>query len=279
MSVVNKVEKTYLDILRIVVLAVASILLILAIVTGIIGFSGTFGSGDGNVSPKKVVPEDVIQEMVPASENKSEMPKSANSNKKADDPFKEQYRKIAEAISLFVKTYGAGIESVDNDKVIAFVSGRTDSIKEDDAKERFITGLEETVEKGLKSEIVISRVKKDPSAKKIDPPAAEPVLLGMDENGQPVYAPVSPIAESPFKESPTEIAMQLVNLYEDNFNKKIDEASEQELKNKMAKAENSAKATMQLYIAGGAFLAFILVIFVSVLVKIERNLRVMSEKP
>jgi hypothetical protein len=65
------------------------------------------------------------------------------------------------------------------------------------------------------------------------------------------------------------------------FNQKVqnrERANEQAITDEI---ERKATAMTQLYVAGGAFGAFLFLVFISIVVKIERNLRVLtiSEKP
>jgi len=276
MSVVNKIEKTYLDILRVVVLTVASLLLIVAIVAGILGFSGTVGHSEKLVSPRKVVTDEVINKMKPPLGDAANSTIKTPEEKPADDLYKNQYQKIVDSLDLFVKNYAGVMESVDKKKAMVYVASLANQFENEETKSDYVTGMVDTVEKALKSDTVIARVKKNPKDK-ITAPPVDPVQPVFNENGELVVPPA--IVESPFKESPVAVSTEVISQYTELFNKNIAEAAAENNRNEMGKAENTAAAMMKLYISGGAFLAFILVIFISVLVKIERNLRLMAEKP
>ena len=65
----------------------------------------------------------------------------------------------------------------------------------------------------------------------------------------------------------------IVKTYKAEFDKQIEEV---EAANERAEAEHAAKkaeSMQMIYVAGAAFLAFLLIVFLSIIIRIERNLR------
>lgn len=273
MSIVNNVEKSYLDLLRVVVLVVATILLILSLIAGLSGGLGFFNFGDGVVSPEKVTVDEVIQDLAPRPQEVNKPAEKSQVDQKKVDPFQDKYEKIVERISLFVKANSK--ESINKDAAIEFISKNTNRYDDPLIRESYINGLSDTVDQAFKSDIVVSRLK---TVDKVAPSKVEAVPASAAEGEE-----VAPVPEAQDlkikKESPIDISIEVIEKYTEHFNAKIAVANEETAKNQAEKALNKAGSLIKLYVAGAAFFLFLLVVFVSILIKIERNLRVIADKP
>jgi hypothetical protein len=281
MSVVNKLEITYLEILRIVVLVIATILLVVTIVAGFGGLGGMSILDSKNISPDKVTLDEVIKELAPHQSVPGSPNDNSNSSSKAppDDPYNLRYEKIAGFIDVFVNSYSGGAESVEKEKVVSYLASLADKYDVADMKTTYVDGLTDTVDKALKSEVVIARVKKSPAEiaketnRQMEASLATSGIPGQTESPPNISAP------SPIKESPIQVSIEVVDKFTTIFNKKIAAAEALTAKVEVERLANRAASMTKLYIAGGAFMTFLMVVFVSILVKIERNLRVVAERP
>lgn len=274
MSFVNKLEKSYLDLLRVAVLVIASLLLLAAIVLCGIGAYSVLGKNDVVVKPEKVRAEDVIKDVSPASEATSDTVVTGDKAKAVNDPLKPYFEKIAVSIDGFVKAYSGGAEQADKGKVEEYLSTKAHVYNDENVRLEYISGLQATMDAALKNNVIIGRVKKSPQ-KAPAIVAAAPVF---DENGVPVEsAPV--YQEQPFKESPFKIVGEVIESYTAHFDKLISDARDEKMQREAENIEKKASGMYMLYIAFGLFGTFLLVIFMSILVKIERNLRTIADKP
>lgn len=71
----------------------------------------------------------------------------------------------------------------------------------------------------------------------------------------------------------TEVLGSIVSTFKEEFEKQLQEANAASEAKQVAYLEEKAKSMQALYLAGSAFLAFLLIVFLSIIVRIERNLR------
>ena len=105
-------------------------------------------------------------------------------------------------------------------------------------------------------------------------PATVPEPVESVEGSEPAQQS-QPQARS-FKESPIGIANATMKTYIDLFDKQLADRERAIPEKDAAEIARKAEATQQLYIAAGAFGSFLLLVFISIVVKIERNLRNLS---
>ena len=278
---INKVENTYLNLLRTIILILASVLLIGSIIAGLIGLFGISSFGSGNVSPEKVSADAVIQEMAP-EQPKPANPEPVKENVVAVDPFQKDYEKIIDTINDFGKangdTFSNKTEAV---KWVAELANNYDP----DTKAIYVKGLTETVDKAVKSPILINRVKVKPLPKSPAAPVKPVAKAPVDpETGDGTDVPVEqlisePEIVKPAQESPIDVGVEVVKRFTADFNANLEAARAENESNQANKMARQASSLMTLYIAGGIFGSFLMIVFFLILVKIERNLRVISEKP
>ena len=240
MSIVNRLEQTYLNVLRVVILTIASALLIVSLVAGTFGMLGVTSFSDSNVKPGKVSTDDVIQELLPQHKAEAAKPKNTEPEKAKEDPYSKQLGKLADMIGAFINKHGAaaGEKAPERDRLIEVFKGRVDAYSEPEIATSYVDGLVDAYEKSLNHEGVLNRVK---------------------------------------NESPIGVVNQILEKFTILFNEKLRKAEMENNKKLAEKIANSAASMMKLYVAAGAFVLFLLVVFVSILVKIERNLRVMAD--
>lgn len=267
MSALQRVEETYLSILRFVIIAVSSILLVVSVVVGLMAVSNMKDSSEKEPPVASINLDEVINKVAAGSEKPAEA-KATKAEKKSPelnaDPNHKYYQRTADAIIKFVEKTAKGYMTVAPEQVISFVKSKAERYQGDSITMRsFASGLAETMEKGLVHPAILKRVEKSSVAM----PAQSNVT---EEEGQQ-YA--QPALQAPFKENPLEIVDELLGNYSELFAKT--EMAKEEAKNRALaeEIERKANASQQLYIAGGSFVSFLFLVFISIVVKIERNLR------
>jgi hypothetical protein len=294
MSLIQKLEDSYHGILRVVVIATASVLLVGAVVFGVMSLKGMFSGSKDHATVEKVNPQDVLAKLAP-SEKTSEQadgPKEKPADeKKAHGPG---YDKIFAASSAFVTKYSKGTQSINKEALFKFLDTKTDGYDTDDLKSSYIDGLAASMESSLLDARVVARVYLPAAPAKpvkaapapVAPPAPEaeqeqdPEMEGAPAAEPVAQAPEAPVvAEKAYKESPVTVVEEVIAIYTEMFNQKIEKADEASKEKLMAQAEAKANSITRMTIAGGVFGVFLLVIFLSIVIRIERNLRAIAAKP
>ena len=149
----------------------------------------------------------------------------------------------------------------------------------DEVKAKYASGLAATFIASLGDKRLIARVEK-PVAIKARPivapvPAPAPDQVDGEEPlmEQAVDAPQPVVEEKPYKESPFLVVDEVLTAYNTMFNRKLAEATEKQGAAAAEHMEAKASATMRMYVASGLFGTFLLVIFLTIAIRIERNLR------
>jgi hypothetical protein len=295
MSIIQKLEDSYHGILRVVVIVTATLLLVGAVVFGVMSLKGMLPASQGHAAVEKVDPKDVLAKMAP----------SERASTQADGPKEEQtadekkvhgpgYDKIFASSSAFVTKYSKGTQSINKDSLFKFLDTKSDVYDTDDLKSGYIDGLAAAMESSLLDARVVARVYLPAAPAKpvrpvpvpVAPPAPAPDQeQNPDAEAAPAVEAVEPVAEAPavvekaYKESPVAVVEEVITVYTDMFNQKIEKADEASKEKQMAQAEAKANSTMRMTIAGGVFGLFLLVIFLSIVIRIERNLRTIAAKP
>lgn len=257
----QKLESAYLAILRFMVIVIATILLVAVAVYGGSSWKLLAGEPKETEFTPKASDQQVIESVIGKEQNKLETtgkPDSADQASSEKDPNQPFYDRAVAAIAQFIQKYQKPAEP----------------------KRRY-----ELDENGIAREV-------------IDPPEAPPSVnkQAMDEHlkyvcksfekGQHIEAcakNLADVSEKTFADksviaraattSAISVADEVLNNFKTSFQNSIDEHNEK-LENAQAEyLMEKAKAMTNLYVAGGSFLGFLIIVFLSILIKIERNLR------
>lgn len=266
--VLMKIENAYLSLLRLVVLAAATILLVVAVICGVRALKGmTAGEGE-EAEVAKVSQEEVLKAL---DEAKPEAPTARPGKATAPaaaDPFKDQVERGTKAIQAFVKTHGKGLEA-NEDHLKQVLHNRINALDEGEAQRAYADGLALTLETLLVKPEVIARIKPAGAA-----PA--PVQPAMPAQADADIAPDAPAQVAPaFKVSPFDVVDGILEKYQQLFTAKQAEEARKADESKTAAAIAKVEAQQSLYYAAACFGIFLLVVFLSIVIKIERNLRAM----
>lgn len=281
MSVLKRVEELYLEVLRFIIIASASVLLVVAVVLASIAASNFGHPTDKDAQQTSVVnPAEVTNGVLTAKANakpsKAPAQKEVGEETNSADPNQATYERIAKTIVNFVKKYGQNIESVSNEDVIKVTRSKTAMYHDAATAKEFANGLAASMEKTLSDQKILKLF--EASASTVAPaPTPTPVVQTTESENVEQPAPVAPAPA--LLESPLGIVNETLSTYIRMFNETL-QAHEQAKAQALAEeVERKANAMTQLYIAGGAFGAFLMLVFISIVVKIERNLRELAAAP
>lgn len=236
----QKLENAYLAILRFVVIAVAGILLIAVVILGLNSFKAIQLAPEA----KKITPNVSSQELINGITEKPIAPQSEHhedaGTTNTTDPNAAFYERAANAISAFVSKYSGGAEGVDKSQVIQITKKNAESLNDEKLVYAYAKGFSESIEKTLA----------DPSVIK----AAQTT-------------------------STLDVINKALNLYTQKFNEQIEKENQEVAAKQQEYIEKKAEGMQSLYIAAGAFAAFLMIVFLSIIIRIERNLRHLENKP
>lgn len=288
MSIIQKLENSYVAILRVVVIVVASILLLAATVFGVMSIKAMLHGQQDKMEVKSVDPKDVLAEVTPTekrTESNSDE-KTASTDEVKKNPYQAEYDKTYTTVSEFVSTTSKNQITVQKDRLFSLLDQNLAAYKDDEVKAQYIKGLAAAFKTSLSDKRVIARVEKPltpkrPVATQVPRPAPEPVPAQVDADGNVIEAPTpapapppEPVAEElPYKESPIVVINEVLTAYNKIFAGKLAEATMQRDKATNEQLEAKANATTRMMIAAGLFGGFLLVIFLTIAIRIERNLR------
>jgi hypothetical protein len=290
MSIIQKMENSYLGILRVVIILAATILLILAAVMGVFSLKGMFPSSEQKLETVSVDSKDLLEKIAP-EEKSPEQPQSKVDGEKSPASISQpEYEKIFLMSDTFVKKYSKDTESIDKDLFFKFLETKSITYPDLDVKASYINGMVVALESSLKDKRVIARVEKPvtPAAKPVPVPAPAPVPAPELQDGEQsdgsieaaAAIPAPPvIPEKPFKESPIGVLGEIIDAYSTIFDSKLNEAKDKQSQKLQEQMADKAASTMQMYVAAGLFGVFLLVVFLSIVIRIERNLREIASKP
>jgi hypothetical protein len=149
-------------------------------------------------------------------------------------PPPQAYDRAIAALSKFVKDQTAGMDSVERESALETLKRRAEMTDNAEAAAAYVAGLGPMLEKVLSS-----------------PAVAEQAKTG----------------------SPFMVASQVVDAYSEEFTAESKKVSEELMSHQQDQAMNEAERTQNLTMAAGAFALFLSVLFLSLVIKIERNLR------
>lgn len=270
MVVLKRVEELYLEVLRFIIIAAASLLLLAAVVFGVLAASNySQTSHGGEHAPANVNPADVTEGVLASKTDKkpadNNAPRQVGEEGNASDPNVPTYERLAKVIVEFVSKNGRGVETLQKESVIEVTKRKTHQYEDPTVAKEFVDGLAVAMEKTLSDPKVLKLFEPMPA-----PPAAKPAVAETEVVELPV--PVAPL----LRESPIEIVNATLSTYIRLFNEKLKERERAKDEAAATEVQKKAVAMTQLTIAGATFGAFLFLVFISIVVKIERNLRTLT---
>lgn len=233
----QRLENAYLAILRAVVIFASGILLIGFVIFGLGALKG-FGDGPGEkVNQPEIASAEVIEKLTaqkPMSDRAKNSITEYLPKKEAVDPNQQYYAASAKSIVSFVIRISGGEENLSEQQVSEIIMSRATAYDSNELSAAYAKGFSETAAKVLAN-------------KKIEDLAKNTSAL--------------------------DVVNQMLNTFTEEFNAKIQSEHERistaQQNHILAKAESASN----LYLAGACFGLFLLIVFLSIFIKIERNLR------
>lgn len=239
----QRLENAYLAILRFVVLLVAGLLLISV---GVLGFNATKLLKQEPVAVKaepKVPPESIVASITKrqsTTELGQQPSDSSQTSLSNTSPLDPYYAQGARAIEKFLLKVSGGQFQADHEKVILILKNRAKEVKEPEHHDEFVKGLAAALEKTL----------------------TNPAIL-----------------KSASASEPTNTVNQVLDSYTSSFNAQIEEVNAKNASVQQQYVQEKTDGLQSLYYAAGAFGSFLMIIFLSIIIRIERNLRNLERLP
>jgi hypothetical protein len=149
-------------------------------------------------------------------------------------PAAAAYGRALAALSKFMKEQTGGMDSVDQENALETLKRRAEMMDNNETAAAYVAGLGPMLEKVLGSPAVIAAAKQG---------------------------------------SPYMTASQVIDAYSEEFTAESKKVSEEAMGHESMQAMKEAERSQNLYMAAGAFAMFLSVLFLTLVIKIERNLR------
>jgi hypothetical protein len=288
MSIIQKLENSYVAILRVVVIVVATILLVVAVVMGAMSLKGMLPTSQQKVEISSVDPKDVLAEVATSKEKQappSDRQRTAEPEQVKTNPYAADYEKAYTAVASFVKVTSKNTLQIDKVPFFNILDQKVAEYDVDEVKAKYIAGLATAFGTSLSDKRLITRIEK-PVINRSRPVAAPVSASAPDqtdgeqpanEQSAPALEPI--VADKPYNESPFVVVDEVFTAYNKMFNQKLVEAKEKQGAADNEHMETKANAMTRMYIAGGVFGTFLLVIFLTIAIRIERNMREIAARP
>ncbi|MGR2678709.1 hypothetical protein [Chromobacterium haemolyticum] len=236
----QKLENAYLAILRFVVLGVAGLLLI-GVVIQLTGAAKLLQKAPDPIKIEPAVaPKDVISDITRKPSESTKGGTESSARANGANPHDKYYGRMVDAIVRYGKSFGRTV--VDRESLIN-VFKEDSRIKEyasGEHAEKYLEGLAKTFEIASSDQTVMKAA-----------PASNPFSIFDD----------------------------FIQGYTNKFKQQLDEANEKNANAMTTYQMEKANGLQSLYYAGGAFGAFLLIVFLSIFIRIERNLRNLERLP
>ncbi len=236
----QKLENAYLAILRFVVILAAGLMLV---TTAILGLN-SFKAFQNEPAELKVAPhvtaEALTKRLTANSGAKAEKDPehSQHADSAAADPNAKAYERAAKLVVDFLGK-DAEPSGIDKEEVISLLQDRAAIFSEGDLASAYITGFAESLEKTLADPAVIKLAKET---------------------------------------SALDVIGEVMDAYGDQFQEQVDKAKEGHEEKLSAYHTEKAEGMLNLYMAGAMFAVFLSIVFLSLIIRIERNLRHLETK-
>jgi len=253
MAILQKLETTYLAILRFVVIVISGLLLAATLILSVTALVNLRDGAKSGQSTPKVTPDQIVTELT-KTQAKPGAPitrPSAQATQTPVDPNHAEYERAANIIMPFVSKYGRG-EEVPRDAVIRVVKNRVETQPTPELIKACASGLPGILEKVLLDKEVVELVSRPVWSESNDDLQQHDMTVGR---------------------SPVWVANMVLDQYFAMFKQQVDQAMVDEEIERSGQAIRKEQAMQNLYMAAAAFGAFLLLALLAIIVRVERNLR------
>jgi hypothetical protein len=270
MSIIQKLENSYLGILRVAVIAVSSLLLIAAIALGGWSIQGVLPAAGPKVAAVSVDSKDVLEKVAPEEKRVTQVNEQSASNNAGAKPANAAqlaaYEKTYTMAATFIGKFSGNVQTVNKNGFFEYLDTKLNQYDSDEIKAQYLSGLISVMDSSFKS-LRVTAIAGSPMTAAA--PAAE---QSAETNGMESAIPL-------VNDKPINMVGSIISSYTELYNKKLASAKARQEERAAEIQRDKATAMMQLYVAAGLFGFFLLVVFLSIVIKIERNLREIAGKP
>ena len=268
MSIIQKLENSYLGILRVVVIAASSLLLIAAIALGGWSIKGVLPTAEPKIETVSVDPRDVLEQVAPEEKKVAQADEQSAFNNAgvnaANAAQQAAYEKIYTMAATFIGKFGGNVQTLNKNGFFKYLDTKLNQYDSEEIKAQYLSGLTGVMDSSFKS-LRVTAIAGSPMA-----------VLSQEQSGETDgLEPANPL----INDKPINMVGSVINSYTMLFGKKIAAAKEKQEELAAEIQNEKATAMMRLYVAAGLFGFFLLVVFLSIVIKIERNLRELAGKP
>lgn len=268
MSIIQKLENSYLAILRVVVIAASSLLLIASIALAGWSVKGVLPAAESKIETVSVDPRDVLEQVAPEEKKLAQAhERSASDNhavKAANAAQQAAYEKIYTLAFTFIGKFGGNVQTINKNGFFEYLDTKINGYDSDEVRAQYLSGLTGVMDSSFKS-LRVTAI------------AGSPMLApAPEQSGETTGAE---LAMPMVNDKPINMVGSIINNYSQLFSKKLAAAKEKQEERAAEIRNKKATALTQLYVAAGLFGFFLLVVFLSIVIKIERNLRLIAGKP
>ena len=281
MSIIQKLENSYVAILRVVIIILATILLLGAVGLVVMSLVEKFGSTPAGKTIR-VDTSKVLSAVVPAAEAPAAPADAAKGR-----TYQAEYDKAYALVAPFVQKNSGGKETVDKEVLFAKLDGAMERFEEPAMQKAYITGWNDTMSASLKDPRILAR-----AANVNAPVAAKPVVPApavqaeaeeaVETDGETTEEVLDDAATTAAAEEVEEsgetaegIVSEISNAYSEQFSTQY---MEHLLKPDTADSGKLGSMTYMIA-AASIFFSFLCVMFLTVTIRIERNLREIAYRP
>lgn len=263
MSIIQKLENSYLGILRFFVVAGSGLLLIAAIALGGWSLKGILSQPEPVRENLSVEAGDVLKQVAPEqmkAAQASGQPDAANAGAGMANPAQlAASEKIYAMAAAFIGKFGGNVQTINRNGFFEYLDTKLNQYESEEVRTRYLLGLTNVMDSSFKS-------------LRVNAIAGSPMTVAAVEPGED--APVVQVNDKPIN-----MVIAIIGSYTELYNKKLEAArARQQVRAEQAQSDRAA-ALMQLYVAGGLFGLFLLAVFLFIVIRIERNLREITGKP
>lgn len=235
----QKIENSFLSILRAVVLAAAALSLIGFVIFGVGALKLAKSEPEPQAPSIHIAPQSLLDQVTDKQSTPASAPVAASAATTAQDSKRQEvYDRACKAIAKFAVAMEGPQTTINRDKVISVIDERAKLITGENLKKDYIAGMGVALEKVL----------------------GDPNLVKQAKQQQNPYAVID----------------RTLDAYTEQFNRQVEANDASNALAKQQYFENKAEGMQNLYYAVGLFGAFLLIVFLSIFIKIERNLRYLA---
>jgi len=159
---------------------------------------------------------------------------STSPSAEPEDPDMKYYIRTADAMITYIRKASEGNESLDKDRLITILKNIATTQKSTALVTKYISSLADTSEKVLPNQIMIEAAKSS---------------------------------------SAITVIQKFIDSYSKEFNEQIEETENENERKRYKNNSEQENAKYYFMVGGGAFVVFLFIVFLSIIIKIERNLR------